>query len=266
MEVNDSLASDASSDASTTDASGPPKKRRRTPAELDLMVKDPNPPTNLQNRYANSAIKTPRPDIFVGIKEKALASALSSKGLIITKAETFIQCIQDQMVQHDKGGPLEPFLLVSPAELGADLTFPFVIFEAKAYSTGKQIFEAENQAAVALACAHRILLRLDSVPCPGKGTKNTRPRVLFSFTTQGPIYELWAHWTTFRDDQRVFESKLWGSWNVLLLDRAEEFLEKLNNVLVWGMGPFMKSVVETKGDRKAGSGLSYFINKSVFKL
>jgi hypothetical protein len=38
-------------------------------------------------------------------------------------------------------------LILIPAPRALDLLFPFAIVEGKSYSTGKQIFEAENQAA-----------------------------------------------------------------------------------------------------------------------
>ena len=43
---------------------------------------------------------------------------------------------------------------------------------------------------------------------------------------------------------RNFESKLWDSWNGTVLKRAEDFMERLNNVCAWGAGLFMESVVE----------------------
>jgi hypothetical protein len=43
------------------------------------------------------------------------------------------------------------------------LAFPFAIVEVNAYSTGEQIFEAENQTSVAGACGLKIQLDLDNV-------------------------------------------------------------------------------------------------------
>ncbi|KAK7426722.1 hypothetical protein QQZ08_006758 [Neonectria magnoliae] len=205
-------------------------------------------PADLKERFYCSKIKTPHPDLFIGLQVEGLISALSSEHLDSTEAREFIRWIQEDRVQHDPDGPFEPIVLLSPANLASGLGFPFLIIEGKAYSTGQQLFEAENQAAVALACAHKILFCLDSEARSGEQTENTRPRVLFSLTTQGPVHELWAHWTVVRGGRRAFESMLWGSWNAALRDRAEEFIVKLNNVLVWGMGPFMESVVENLGE------------------
>ena len=137
-------------------------------------------------------------------------------------------------------------LISVPAPRALDLAFPFAVVEGRAYSTGKQIFEAENQAAVSVACAHNMLCRLDHM-ANREAKASTQPRVLFSITTQGPIHELWVHWTIVDDGVRIYESKLWDSWNVLVQGRAADFIFKLNNVCVWGTGDFMKSVVEGLG-------------------
>jgi hypothetical protein len=189
----------------------------------------------------SSPVKTPHPDLLMGIDLKALISALSSEDLDKDKAAEFIEWLQNEMVQHEPDWPLEPMLLLVPAPRALDLAFPFAVVEGKAYSTGKQIFEAENQAAVSMACAHKILHCLDRMA--NRGTTITS-RVLFSITTQGPIHELWAHWTVVKAGVSVFESKLWDSWNALVLERAKDFIAKLNGVCVWGTGPFLKTVVE----------------------
>ncbi len=92
-------------------------------------------------------------------------------------------------MQHKLGGPLEPILVVVPALCALDLAFLFAIVEGKAYSTKKPIFEAENQAAGAMACAHNILHYLDRMANRGT-TTNNQSRILFSITTQDPIHKL----------------------------------------------------------------------------
>lgn len=47
-----------------------------------------------------------------------------------------------------RDGPPEPVLIIVPTQRESNLTFPTFVFEGKGYSTGKQIFEAQNQAAV----------------------------------------------------------------------------------------------------------------------
>ena len=244
------------------DASAPPPKRQQqsfkeyispesstnnatAPPDNNSQGSNMKPPPALipEKEEDRSPAKTPRPDLSIGIDLDALISALSSQNLNKDKATEFIDWLQNEKIQHETDEPLKPMLLLIPAPRALDLAFPFAVIEGKAYSTGKQIFEAENQAAVSVACAHNILRCLDRMANRGK-TMNTQTRVLFSITTQGPIHELWAHWTVVKGGVLVFESKLWDSWNGLVSERAADFLGKLNSICVWGTGPFMQSVVE----------------------
>lgn len=257
------------------DALAPPRKRQQkstgktymspessmTNAPTPLLANDsqgsstmpPPPPSILEKEGDRSSLKTPRPDISMGIQLTALISALSSQNLNKVKARKFLTWLQNEMVEQEPDGPLEPMLISVPAPRALDLAFPFAVVEGKAYSTGKQIFEAENQAAVSGACGLKIQLDLDDLVehTTSSGalptSSNTEPRLFFSICTQGPIHELWAHWTVVEDSVRMFDSKLLDSCNALLLGRAEDFIVKLNNVGVWGIGPFMKSVVERLG-------------------
>lgn len=220
----------------------PPANHSQEPS----TIPPPRPPVPKEgDRYP---IKTPRPDLSIGTDLTALISFLSSQNLNKTKAAAFIDWLQNELVQHEPGGPLEPMLILVPAPRALDLTFPFAVVEGKAYSTGKQIFEAENQAGVSGACALKIQLDLDSLVNSGTTTpSNTQPPLFFTITTQGPIHELWYHWTVVEDDVRKFESRLLDSYNALVLERGEELVVRLNNVGVWGTGPFVKSVVERLG-------------------
>ena len=79
------------------------------------------------------------------------------------------------MVQHQPDGLLELMLVLVLALCALDLAFPFAVVEGKAYSTGKQIFEAENQAAVSGACALKIQLNLDSLVNSGTRSSGALP-------------------------------------------------------------------------------------------
>ncbi|OAP56020.1 hypothetical protein AYL99_10172 [Fonsecaea erecta] len=214
-----------------------------TPSANNSPSPAPSVPKKDGHRYP---IKNPRPDLSIGTDLTALVSALSAQNLNKAKATAFIDWLQNEMVQHEPEGPLEPMLLLVPAPHALDLAFPFAVVEGKAYSTGKQIFEAENQAAVSGACALKIQLDLDSLVNSGTirsgappTSSKTDPPLFFSITTQGPIHELWYHWTVYDDGVRKFESKLLDSYNALVLERGEDFVVKLNNVGNWGTGPFM---------------------------
>ncbi|KAI9696724.1 MAG: hypothetical protein M1836_005086 [Candelina mexicana] len=260
------------------DASAPPPKRQQQSAGETYMSPGPSMTGTLTRPVNNShessimpppaipvavkaadrfTIKTPRPDLSMGTELEDLISALSSQDLNMVKATNFLDWVQNEMVQHESDRPLEPMLIPVPGPLASDLAFPFAVVEGKAYATGRQIIEAENQAAVSGACALKIQLDLDRLVDHASRTttssgapptsSDTSPPLFFSITTQGPIHELWVHWTTFEYDVRMFKSKLVESCNALLLERAEEFVVKLNNVAVWGTGPFLDSVVKRLG-------------------
>ena len=53
-----------------------------------------------------------------------------------------------------------------------------------------------------MACALDILHCLDHIANRGD-TADVQPRVLFSITTEGPIYELWVYWTVVKDGVRI---------------------------------------------------------------
>ena len=206
------------------------------------------------NERGGSPIKTPHPDISIGIKVTALTSALSSRGLGNLGAEQFLGRLQDAMVHRKPGGPQEPLLISMPCQRGSDLAFPFAVVEGKAYSTGRQVFEAENQAAVAGACGLKIQLCLDELvkhvtctptqgqppmgahvlPTPPKG----QPALFFSICTEGPIHELWGHWTDVEDGVQIFHMKLLQSCHGALLEGVEDFIVAVDNVLRWGTGRF----------------------------
>ena len=108
-------------------------------------------------------IKTPRPDITMGLLLKGLASALSSQGLNEIDALLFLEDLERLMESHEPDGPEEPMLISVAAPRASDLVFPFGVDEGKAYLTGKPISEAENQAAGSGACAIKMQLRLDEL-------------------------------------------------------------------------------------------------------
>ena len=259
------------------DVSAPPRKRQQqsasepymSPESLSMNTRTHTPINNaleLSEMPAlaplGSLIKTPRPDISIGIQHEALIDALSVQSLNKVKARIFLKWLENEMVQHAPDRPHEPMLISVPAPRALDLAFPFAVVEGKAYSTGKQICEAENQASVSGACGLKIQLDLDNMvtrDATGSDTppttSNTEPPLFFTICTQGPIHELWAHWTVVEDGVRMFQSKLLDSCNALLLEQGEGFMVRLNNIGIWGLGPFMKSVVERLGivARKAKS-------------
>jgi len=202
-----------------------------------------------------SPIKTPRPDISLGTKDTALISALSSQILDNTRARRFIEQLQNTMMSRERGGPEEPLLIVVPTQRPSGLVFPFAVAESKAYSTGKPVFEAENQAAVSAASGLKIQLCLNELVKRATTTgsdvpltlSNTATPLFFSICTEGPYHELYAHYTHIEDGVCKINQMLLEICHGMLLKSVVDFIVAVDNVLRWGTGQFLESVVERLG-------------------
>ena len=215
----------------------------------------PPPAFRPNNAKETSPIKTPRPDITAGIEESALisalASALSSQNFNYIKAKRFLEDLQDITLPSEQDKARQSALIMVPTQRTSDLVFPSLVFEGKGYSTGKQVFEAQNQAAVSGACGLKIQIILDELvkhatrgsDAPFISAKN-QPQLSFSICSEGPYHELWAHYTVVQDGQRQFKMVLLDACNGMLLEQVEKFFVKVDNIMIWTVGPFLKSVVE----------------------
>ncbi|KAI9792923.1 MAG: hypothetical protein M1816_001245 [Peltula sp. TS41687] len=221
---------------------------------LELNTMPPPPLKEKVKKLLYFPIKTPRPDISIGTQLTSLISALSSQGLNNTRAKKFLLELQHNTIRRETGGPPEPMLISAPALRASDLVFPFAVVEGKAYSTGNKLFEAESQAAVSGACALKIQLCLDELANATTQNSdamptasNTTPPLFFSICTEGPIHELWVHWTHIEDGVRKFNMTLLESCNGVLLKGVENFIVVVDNVCRWGTGQFMESVAARLG-------------------
>ncbi|KAL8974513.1 MAG: hypothetical protein Q9197_001246 [Variospora fuerteventurae] len=266
--LSDFDAIDGNEREEVDDSSIPPASKRRQEPTGRLYLSQTNSQTNpldppQENTLSRpdkaketSPIKTPRPDITTGIKKSAvissLASSLSSQDLNYTKTKHFLEKLQDTTMP---GRPQESVLIMVPTQRESALTFPALIVEGKAYSTGKQVFEAQNQAAVSGAGGLKIQVSLDELV--KRATKDFEPSLtslkkdrlplVFSICTEGPYHELWAHYTVIEDDERQFKMVLLDICHGMLLEYVEKFFVRVDNVLNWATGPFLNSVVEDLG-------------------
>lgn len=186
-------------------------------------------------------VKTPHPDISVGISDSAVVNALQSKGITGKQAKDFIKTLAIPDAQN--GG--RPLLCSRPTKQEIHIRFPFLPVEGKAYATGRTIYEAQNQAAVSGACSLEILHNLDDLVRRASANPENHPKlqpIVFSVCTQGPFHELWAHYTTEEDGERNYWQKLWNSCNVALDCENSQFLEDVDNVMKWGVGGHLDNV------------------------
>ncbi len=206
--------------------------------------------------------KTPRPDITIGLQLGAFASALSSQALTEEDVILFFSYLEQEMERRDPDGLEEPMLISRPAPCAANLVFPFAVDEGKAYLTGRQIAEAENQAAGTGACALRMQLRLDELvkripteplddlPVPSENQILHLPSpsedqipLFFSICTEGPVHVLYVHWTDVKGRRRKYNTMPLKCVYGMLLDGLVDFFVILDNVLRWGTGHFLESLV-----------------------
>lgn len=219
-------------------------------------------------------IKTPRPDITMGLLLRSLTSALSSQGLNEVDALLFLKDLQRVMESREPDGPEEPMLISVPAPRASDLVFPFGVDEGKAYLTGKQISEAENQAAGSGACAINMQLRLDELvkrntaeppadqPSTGSNDppaslEDQRPKLpppsedqvplFFPICTEGPIHVLWVQWTEVQHGKRQYNMRPLKCVYGVLPDGLVDFFVMVDNVLRWGTGHFLESLAVRLG-------------------
>jgi hypothetical protein len=132
-------------------------------------------------------------------------------------------------------------VLSEPHQLVIGLHFPFLIIETKGLAVGSNMIGAQNQAAVAGACALNILRDLKLASGMGASGGQSRPKqVVFSVVTEGPTVELWAHYQL--DD--AYHCTLLRIWRTTKIQESLEFAQAFYMILEWGASDFRKTVVK----------------------
>ena len=264
------MGSDKQEEIDDASALPPPKRHQQSagrpyisPQDSQVSLSDSQPDNRQPQPHKakdTSPIKTPRPDITTGIKESAVISALASSlsspdfNYTKTKAKQFLKKLQDATMPSGRDGPPEPVLIIVPTQRNSNLAFPTLVFEGKGYSTGKQVFEAQNQAAVSGAGGVKIQMILDELVKRATRSSNValtplknQPPLVFAICSKGPQHELWAHYTVIDDGEQQFNMVLLNTCHGLMPKQVESFFVQVQNVLNWTAGPFLKSVVDRLG-------------------
>lgn len=213
------------------------------------------PPDNPQAELVkdSSPVKTPRPDVSIGISVDTVINRLQMQGLDGEEALNLLESLQWQMTKRDPRKQPEPVLCSRPTRQELRLRFPFLIVEAKSYATGTTFFEAENQVAVSGACALKIQRDLDAIaevasPRSGLGSSAGNSHLVFSICTQGPFHELWAHYDSFNQNGvQKFHMVMVASCCAQIQREVVQWLMAVDNVMTWGSENFLNSVVERLG-------------------
>lgn len=197
----------------------------------------------------SSKIRTPRPNISIGISRPALSSRLFKQSNLLNNhaAKQFIEHLQSTMKVRDQEGRPEALLISMPTRDSSDLVFPFAVIEGEAYSTGKRVFEAQNEAGVAGASALKMQLDLNRLTAGIGGKAAEHHPLFFSICSQGPYHELWVHHVDVQDDVFSFNMTMLKYCNGMVMDGLEDFMTAVDNVLLWGSGPFLDSIVARLG-------------------
>lgn len=213
----------------------PPKRQQDALPHLspDTLKGPPSPlPSPKQNI---SSVETPRPDVTAGLSHDAVVDAMVKQGLVSElDAGDFLRFLQAQRI-----------LCSDPAQQSLPIRFPFLVIEGKSYSTGRPIFEAQNQAAVSGSCMtnlQHMLAELTESACPGY--KEYEEPLAFSICTEGPYIELWVHYTISKNGIRVYCMNIIKICHASLLSSVIEFLVTVDSVMSWARIDYVNHIAK----------------------
>ena len=203
--------------------------------EFERMPPPPPPQSDL------SPIKTPRPNISIGLRNAMVVNALQLQGLTNLEAKNLLEDLQETKARNRS----KPVLSSMPTQRALDIRFPFLQLEGKAYATGNPVFDAQNQAAVSGACALNILHDLDDLArSADSGSPSKDQLMVFSVCAEGPYHELWAHYTTLENGIRRYNMVILKTCNAVLHGELLGFLVAMHNVMSWGAGEFLENIAK----------------------
>lgn len=207
---------------------GPPKRQQEALPHLSpdtSQVPDMPPPLPKQDL---SSVKTPHPNITAGLKHDAVIHAMMKQGVANEiDAVDFLQFLQVQRI-----------LCSNLAQQVLPIRFPFLVIEGKSYSTGRPIFEAQNQAAVSGSCMtnlQHMLAELTESVSPGY--KYEKP-LAFSICTEGPYIELWVHYTISKNGIRFHYM------NIINICHASELLVMVDSLMSWASEDYVNHIAK----------------------
>ena len=179
-------------------------------------------------------VKTPRPDITAGLRQSTIFEALVARGLGKIKANEILDLLQEHQL-----------LCSDPVQQANPIRFPHMIVEGKSYSTGKPVFEAQNQAAVSGSCMTNLQHMLtDLTERASPGSYHSKAPLAFSICTEGPHIELWVHYTTFMEGIRIYNMSILKTCHASLEEGVVEFLVMVDLVMSWASTDFLNEITE----------------------
>ncbi|KAF2257908.1 hypothetical protein CC78DRAFT_549542 [Lojkania enalia] len=195
-------------------------------------------PSDISSENPNG-LSTPKPDITLGLAHTNFTPIQKS---------VLMQLQDESHVQSE------------PHQVQIGLRFPFLVVESKGGAGGGNMIGAQNQAAVDGACALNILGDLEQVvahmrsrACHGdlahgeiRGNQETVykvPMIVFSVTSEGPLYEIWVHYRV----SETYHMTCHRAWRTTRREDADEFVRALAGIVEWGRRGFRDNVFSSLG-------------------
>ena len=179
-------------------------------------------------------VKSPRPDITAGLCHSTIVDALVALGLDKVEASEILETLQEQQL-----------LCSDPVQQALNIRFSHMVVEGKSYSTGRPVFEAQNQAAVAGSCMTNLQHMLtDLTERASPGSHHSKAPLAFSICTEGPHMELWVHYTTLTKGVRIYNMNILKTCHASLEEGVVEFLVMVDLVMSWASTDFLNEIAE----------------------
>ncbi|KAL8726714.1 MAG: hypothetical protein Q9166_006541 [cf. Caloplaca sp. 2 TL-2023] len=186
-----------------------------------IMPPPPVPPNQ------DGGIKTPCPDITIGLHHHVVAAKLESVGVIMPYADELLKDLQ-----YDKA------LRSCPAQSALLLRFPSLVVEGKSYATGKCLYEAQNQAAV----SGSMMLVIQHQLCELAGSTSINSPLAFSICSEGPVMELWVHYNTSDGSVRYYKIHFLQICHASALHLVVEFFLAVLRIMRWARSTFLEDI------------------------
>lgn len=205
-----------------------------SPNSLEPTIPPPAPPP----KQDISIVRSPRPNITIGPRVTNLVEKLKTRGFGEIEAVDFLKRLEYQQA-----------LRLSPLQHTVPMCLPLLVVEGKSYSTGRTVFEAQNQAAVSGAymtdLQHNIAKFTESA-C--YGTYQSKEPLAFSICSEGPMVQLWVHYTTLVDNVRMYMMNIIKACHASqfpsLRDGVRDFFEAVDGVMSWATSELLDEVAE----------------------
>lgn len=187
------------------------------------------PPPPVPPKQDSGGLKTPCPDITMGLHHDVVAAKLESVGVPRPHSDELLKDLQ-----------YEKAFISCPAQSALPLRFPSLVVEGKSYATGKSLYEAQNQAAVSGSMMLVIQHQLSELA----GSKSPHSPLAFSICSEGPVMELWVHYNTSDASVRYYKIHFLQICHASAFNTVVEFFLAVLRIMRWAKLTLLDDVAE----------------------